>query len=745
MSLSKIVIIRRNSSGVITHRRFYNPRSAVIKREGSRGSDNMRFTLDGTSKVNERDEVYYLQDNVDVDDLVYICNFYGNFRDESGFEHDDYYTGNYDKPDCVNPVTQEQTDMLPQAGRFKGLYKPRIYTKGRSGQEIDGLKMHRRFREQNSSKAPIIDFSGDFDIFFNVRFNGFSSYHVTQTPCLYDFYDSTTSKGLRVEYDQPNTDLKITMNNGSSSDTVAEVNYTFATGTNYLIRVGRNDGTIKVQINKVDQTVSNSSYSGDMNNSNAYWYLFKKFTTSWVHSTGADLYPQQLRIYNRYLESEDAFKIWVAKPQALTMKFGGKVWKIRDGLEKEFEAKSHSHEILGTILSPKTFDGVPDPTNTDVARTGNVYTDGESQDVIGDILDQIGGDSFVHITKEPDSNPFNYSYSSVVAAGTFLQLIEALMLADNDYGAYYWNILPRKVLVIEHFLQSNYVADESHFRVIENGYDDTKLVNSLQVTGDLSPKKAYHSVTRGGQSGDHSWTVLAAVLAYETENSAMSTGDAVVDYVTSAYADGERMTEWTSSSDPSSSGTKYYYKFNDDKTKVQFWTISNSNKKFELNYVFRRFAVIGNGSGSIYWKKDQTSIDTYGLYERKINVPIFKPKNFANSNQTLVLSSFGDQYLERYKNISRRVRLESSTMLNGLNIGQKLRVSFITKKLYTSYNASTGAVVPLELPIKTIEWHYPESKTIVELGEHDWNSFDVETETIKSHQDLDTSTRNISS
>ena len=154
--------------------------------------------------------------------------------------------------------------MLPQTGRFKGLYKPRIYTKGRSGQEIDGLKMHRRFREQNSSKAPIIDFSGDFDIFFNVRFNGFSSYHVTQTPCLYDFYDSTTSKGLRVEYDQPNTDLKITMNNGSGSDTVAEVNYTFTQNTNYLIRVGRNDGTIKVQINKVDQTVSNSSYSGDM-------------------------------------------------------------------------------------------------------------------------------------------------------------------------------------------------------------------------------------------------------------------------------------------------------------------------------------------------------------------------------------------------------------------------------------------------------------------------------------------------
>ena len=108
---SKVCGIRRNSSGVITHRRFYDRlQNAVIRREGSRASDNMRFSVDGTCKIQERDEVYFIQDIISVDNLTSIHNFYGNFRDESGYEHDDYYTGNYSMPACVAGTTHTEMD-----------------------------------------------------------------------------------------------------------------------------------------------------------------------------------------------------------------------------------------------------------------------------------------------------------------------------------------------------------------------------------------------------------------------------------------------------------------------------------------------------------------------------------------------------------------------------------------------------------------------------------------------------------
>ena len=335
---SKVCGIRRNSSGVITHRRFYDRlQNAVIRREGSRASDNMRFSVDGTCKIQERDEVYYIQDIISVDNLTSIHNFYGNFRDESGYEHDDYYTGNYSMPACVAGTTH--TEMDAQTGKWKGLYKIKFLTSS----TVDGVKMHRRFKEQSNSNPPIIDLSGDFDIYLALKFSDLSSTQY-KTPTLIDLYDSTSSKGLRLEYDHDNTDVKITINNGSGSDNICVIDYTFSTNTNYLIRVGRKGGVIKCSINNQEQTVSNSSYTGDLNNSNAYWYLGKKFTTSWVNNTGFAGWFQQLRTYNKYLSSDDAFKIWASKPQALTMKFGGKVWKITSGHNKRYEAKSHSAE-----------------------------------------------------------------------------------------------------------------------------------------------------------------------------------------------------------------------------------------------------------------------------------------------------------------------------------------------------------------------------------------------------------------
>ena len=719
---SKVCGIRRNSSGVITHRRFYDRlQNAVIRREGSRASDNMRFSVDGTCKIQERDEVYYIQDVISVDNLTSIHNFYGNFRDESGYEHDDYYTGNYSMPACVAGTTH--TEMDAQTGKWKGLYKIKFLTSS----TVDGVKMHRRFKEQSNSNPPIIDLSGDFDIYLALKFSDLSSTQY-KTPTLIDLYDSTSSKGLRLEYDHDNTDVKITINNGSGSDNICVIDYTFSTNTNYLIRVGRKGGVIKCSINNQEQTVSNSSYTGDLNNSNAYWYLGKKFTSSWVNDTGFAGWFQQLRTYNKYLSSEDAFKIWASKPQALTMKFGGKVWKITSGHNKRYEAKSHSAEILGTILSVKNLTATP--SNSNVTRDGTIYSAGAVEEIITDILENIGNDEFVHFTREPDSDPVNYQYANIVATGTFLQVIETLMMLEasstTPTSQFYWNILPRKVLIVENFLPSNYVIDESHFRVIDNYYDDTKTTNKVFVIGDLSSKKGVHTVTRS-TSG---WSAFGVIMSGGLH-------DVIVDYVIKATADGTEINEYSGSGTPSTNE----YEFNDNKTKVRFYGTSGSSVSYRLEYIYKSNASTSSAYPTFVEKSDATSMNENGVYSRRLNLSNIQIKTGKQGSTTF--NTFADNYIKQHKDIPLRVKLETPTIINALNIGQLVQVSYITKNIYSSYNSSTKAVTPLQMKVKSIEWRYPEAKTTIELGEHEWNSFDVEKETVQSVQGLDLTTRAI--
>ena len=130
-----------------------------------------------------------------------------------------------------------------------------------------------------------------------------------------------------------------------------------------------------------------------------------------------------------------------------------------------------------------------------------------------------------------------------------------------------------------------------------------------------------------------------------------------------------------------------------------------------------------------------------GVYSRRLNLPNIQIKTGKQGSTTF--NTFADNYVKQHKDIPLRVKLESPTIINALNIGQLVQVSYITKNIYSSYNSSTKAVTPLQMKVKSIEWRYPEAKTTIELGEHEWNSFDVEKETVQSVQGLDLTTRAI--
>ena len=117
----KVVIIRRDSSGNMTNRIITTPKAVNVVQEGLRASDNMTMMLSAEHAVQQGDEVYYIQDNLETTNLRGIWNFYGGFRDESGYEHDDVYTSPYTMPACVGSnLVNTDTEI---DWKHKGYYK----------------------------------------------------------------------------------------------------------------------------------------------------------------------------------------------------------------------------------------------------------------------------------------------------------------------------------------------------------------------------------------------------------------------------------------------------------------------------------------------------------------------------------------------------------------------------------------------------------------------------------------------
>ena len=210
----KSVIIRRDSSGNMTNRVMTTPKSANLVQEGLRASDNMNMTLSAEHDVQVGDEIYYIQDYIDTTSLKAVWNFYGGFRDESGYEHDDVYTAPYTMPNCVDGLKVTESDI---DWKHKGYYKFRINA---TSDSIGGIEITKRYKNNNttSSKIPVIDMSGDFDMIFEFKMltNSSNSKYTSQT--IFDNYDYATSsgKGLKVQINPSASTVTITADNGTT-------------------------------------------------------------------------------------------------------------------------------------------------------------------------------------------------------------------------------------------------------------------------------------------------------------------------------------------------------------------------------------------------------------------------------------------------------------------------------------------------------------------------------------------------
>ena len=140
MSLAKIVVEKRDSSGANPTYTPIKIIDSIVSRQGSRSVDTGEFTVSIKHDVEENDTIKYIQDIVDTEFLTAIYNFQANDMDEGGYDLDG---------DDTHTVWAEPNDTGNQK-RFKSNYSAKF--DGTTGKKI------------TVSHNTKLDFSSQFDI-----------------------------------------------------------------------------------------------------------------------------------------------------------------------------------------------------------------------------------------------------------------------------------------------------------------------------------------------------------------------------------------------------------------------------------------------------------------------------------------------------------------------------------------------------------------------------------------------------
>jgi len=738
----KAVVIRRptpfdgsgNTAYItgMTNRIMTTPKRVNVVQEGLRASDNMSMTLSAEHDVQQNDEIYYIQDFLDTSSLKAVWNFYGGFRDESGYEHDDVLDSNDEHvmPNCVDSTVSSDTDM---DSRYKGYYKFKINALSSSKTSVEIIK---QFKNNNttSSKIPVMDMSGDFDMIFHFKsLTNSSSYN---NMCIFDNYDHATSggKGLKVNINSNSNTITITADDGTTEKImVASSVPTYNVIT--FVRIKRESGVFKLYLDGVEKSLTNSTLAGNLNN-NVNIHLFKeKNESTGAYSNGFFGIPIQFRFYTGSLPDSEVKKLRMAKPVNTTMKFGGKIWKIDQGSGgKKLSCASHSRELLGTNFSQWNYSNVPTDNaigygNYVGSRVYNLYQKGittlqriRMDAILEDILKfiPVAAGAYSYFADEPSTT----FVGDFLAEGSLLDIIKVMMQCDTTKHMFV--VTPRKILFINEEVVTNNVISEHNYDIISSGKDDTGTCNSIVVHGRKQIYTETKTLSNLASSARYTWTAKQQWTAPDGYYPVIERAVKVTRDGTEIFAQpNKNINGYWQGTGSDVSYTDNTYIINTDNT-MQFWNQDDANSHtyiviYEYTYTYSLNLVTQSG---VIWASTQHKLDygstlAIGIYHRNIHVP-----QLYNG---LDVATFKNNYISENKTINTRLRAKTSTLINSLTVGQKVR--------YTNRDGVTTDQI-----VRYIEYSYPDGNTTIELGEYMFSGFDVEKQTVESLRVLDQTT-----
>ena len=694
---------------------------AIVHRDGLRAVDSGDFIIPTGVPVSEGDIVKWIQDDADVTHLRSCYLFQGSYRDEGGWEADADNDPSEEvpsqNPTWANIGSSGELTSPAGANKFKGLIRQNTNSEsvatGKSVRIPNKLMYVNKTVSGGNTTANVHDFDGDFEINMWVTEN---SSHVSTKYLFAKVTGNSASSNKRI-YIRTGSGgiIRAEMSDGTNTVTLETTKTTTLNGANF-IRLTRKGNVFSLWLingtessaslfNTPDATATNSSIGqittteytviGDMGSGN---YGYKGL----IHA---------VRIYcGGVLSLADARSLYKARAAAMVMKLAGIVWKIVDNTQgKKISVSGFGKVIPETqmdtsILNSGTEDSDVPSGNDSLNRVKNVYKEEVLQNIVYSLFKKVNVANTASASGSATSfNNFCVGWATpnesediteFIAEGNMLGLIKILMVravqqqdfAENTSITYSFYISPRGVVVVEGLgVDRGITFNHDPYNIQVNAADDTYVANDITIFGRIPTKTVIKTIT--GQALDTAISLSSEIgasipLAVRIYNSTDS--------------------EWLKNSGNTG-------KFDIDRegraVTIDTWNSGSGTKNIEI-HVDYEYIDTGGDSPNLKQFTDDTSITNIGRYKKRIFIP--------QLTDGVEIIKFGYNLLYLTRNINKRYKVKAPFLVNFIRENHTCTVKNTLKNI----NA-TGQIV------KSIHWHYPKNETIIELGEHEADAYDL--------------------
>ena len=702
---------------------------ANVYRDGLRAVDSGEFLIPTGVPVSEGDIVKWIQDDADVTHLRSCYLFQGSLRDEGGWEADGT---NPDEPVWTHVGSSDEvggdSGQEPLgADKFKGLLRINKYQE--SGYKISKIPNKLMYVNKTVSggttTANVHDFNGDFEIDIWVTAdNGISetkvifckgnSYGGGQRVSIYQ----GTSGEIRADVEDGNNN-EVQLTTGSKIQKTSSANFIRfqRKGHKFSLWLINGSEPSSTLFNTPDDTETNSLMENITTTTPTvlagYWTgsSLQADYTGIVHS---------VRIYcGGVLSLGDARALYKARATPLVMKLAGTVWKIKDMTNgKKLYVTGFGKVIPETnmdtnILDSGTEDSSVPEGNDSLNRVKNVYKEEHSHNIIYSMFKKLN----VANTASAGSSATNFNnfiigwatpneaanITEFVAEGNLLSLIKILMVRAvqqsgsltggtnyqylGDDKTYSFFISPRGVVVVESLgINRGITFNHDPYNIQVSAADDTYVANDITVYGRIP----INTFVRNESS-----QALSSAITFTTAEIGTAIPLAVRIY-------DNTQSEWLSAD---STNPQFTVDREGRSVTITSWESGSGSHNVDI-HVDYEYINTGASTPNVRQFVNDTSITNIGRYKKKIFVP-----QLTNGADILI---FGSNLLGLSKNINKRYTIKAPFLVNFIRENHEVTVKNTLKNI----NATNQIV-------KSIHWHYPKNETIIEVGEHEANSYDL--------------------
>ena len=693
---------------------------AHVRRDGLRAVDSGEFIVPTGVPVSEGDVVKWIQDDADVTHLRSCYLFQGSLKDEGGWEADGENTFIDDSPQGAkwNHVGTSSEDTAPAgANKFKGLLRINSSNEGQKYSKIPNKLMYvNKTVSGGDTTANVHDFDGDFEI--NIWVTAHSA--VNSTRVIFAKVTNSWSSGKRVSiYQGSSGQIQADIEDGDNHEVQLTTGSKIckASSANF-IRLQRKGNKFSLWLINGTESSSELFTTPDDTETND---LMESVTVtqptilgaSWNGSSITQGYTgivHSVRIYcGGVLSIGDARALYKARATPLVMKLAGTVWKIMDTTKgKKIYATGFGKLIPETEMDTNILDSGNEDANLPMTNTGsgtrtlNVYKNLNVQNIMYSMLTMLNAANTDDATENSvvaatDFNNFSVAFAideagdidEFIAEGNLLSLIKILLTrATQPDVTYSFFVSPRGVCLLEFVgIDRGITFNHDPYNIQVSAADDTFTANDLTVVGRI-PINCFVK------------NVSSQALSSATTFSTTEIGTAIP---LSVMIYDNTQSEWLSNTNKST--PQYTIDREGRSVTINSWNSGSGSHNVDF-FVDYEYINTGATTPNLRQFKDETSITNIGRYKKRIYVP-----QLTHGADIL---TFGGNLLGLTKNINKRYTIKAPFLVNFVRENHKVTVKNTIKNI----NATNQIV-------KSVHWHYPANETIIEVGEHEADAYDL--------------------